>query len=236
MRIQVAARHSARLFALGLLVLLGIASQAAAATVTATFTGTVKTAFDAKGVFGLPGTDLAGAAYSLVYKVDPVAGAYSTFNGTIVDPLLSGDQIFGGSAAVLTINGHSYAFVGDNAPSRNFDIAASKPGSASIAYQVANNASSSSVLVSLSVSNPPVGFPTSVLAAAAFNSCVPGSCSFFSTFNIPTTGFSFLSGTLNFGSLNVSVATTPIPAALPLLVSALGGLGFVGWRRRRAAA
>jgi hypothetical protein len=29
------------------------------------------------------------------------------------------------------------------------------------------------------------------------------------------------------------VATTPIPAALPLLVSALGGLGFVGLRRRR---
>lgn len=32
------------------------------------------------------------------------------------------------------------------------------------------------------------------------------------------------------------VATTPIPAALPLLLSALGGLGFAGWRRRRAAA
>jgi len=32
------------------------------------------------------------------------------------------------------------------------------------------------------------------------------------------------------------VAATPVPAALPLLVSALGGLGFVGWRRRRVAA
>ncbi|WP_395023377.1 hypothetical protein [Dongia sp.] len=29
------------------------------------------------------------------------------------------------------------------------------------------------------------------------------------------------------------VATTPIPAALPLFVSALGGLGLFGWRRRR---
>jgi hypothetical protein len=26
-----------------------------------------------------------------------------------------------------------------------------------------------------------------------------------------------------------------LPAALPLLLTALGGLGFVGWRRRRAA-
>ncbi|GAB2176672.1 VPLPA-CTERM sorting domain-containing protein [Dongia sp. agr-C8] len=33
-----------------------------------------------------------------------------------------------------------------------------------------------------------------------------------------------------------AVATTPIPAALPLLVSALGGLGLVGWRRRKSAA
>ena len=32
------------------------------------------------------------------------------------------------------------------------------------------------------------------------------------------------------------VAATPIPAALPLLASALGGLGFVGWRRRKTAA
>jgi hypothetical protein len=35
---------------------------------------------------------------------------------------------------------------------------------------------------------------------------------------------------------SITIAATPIPAALPLLASALGGLGFVGWRRRRAAA
>jgi hypothetical protein len=34
---------------------------------------------------------------------------------------------------------------------------------------------------------------------------------------------------------SVTVAQAPIPAALPLLASALGGLGFLGWRRRRAA-
>jgi hypothetical protein len=28
-------------------------------------------------------------------------------------------------------------------------------------------------------------------------------------------------------------ATTPIPAALPLFISALGGLGYAGWRRRK---
>jgi len=31
------------------------------------------------------------------------------------------------------------------------------------------------------------------------------------------------------------VATTPIPAALPLFMSALAGMGFFGWRRRNTA-
>ena len=33
-----------------------------------------------------------------------------------------------------------------------------------------------------------------------------------------------------------AAAVTPIPAALPLFASGLGGLGLVGWRRRKAAA
>lgn len=33
----------------------------------------------------------------------------------------------------------------------------------------------------------------------------------------------------------ISFATTPIPAALPLFSTALGGLGLLGWRRRKAA-
>jgi hypothetical protein len=33
---------------------------------------------------------------------------------------------------------------------------------------------------------------------------------------------------------SVAVSTTPIPAALPLFLSALSGLGFAGWRRRQA--
>jgi hypothetical protein len=33
-----------------------------------------------------------------------------------------------------------------------------------------------------------------------------------------------------------SVATTPIPASLPLFAAALAGLGFCGWRKRNSAA
>jgi hypothetical protein len=31
------------------------------------------------------------------------------------------------------------------------------------------------------------------------------------------------------------IATTPVPATLPLLATALGGIGILGWRRRHAA-
>jgi hypothetical protein len=50
--------------------------------------------------------------------------------------------------------------------------------------------------------------------------------------------FSMGSGSLTVGALetfSVSSTVTPIPPALPLFASALGGLGFVGWRRRKSA-
>jgi hypothetical protein len=48
----------------------------------------------------------------------------------------------------------------------------------------------------------------------------------------PTGGF-FVHSSITSAS---AVAQTPIPAALPLLASALGGLGLLGWKRRRVAA
>jgi hypothetical protein len=38
------------------------------------------------------------------------------------------------------------------------------------------------------------------------------------------------------GDIHVDVTATPLPAALPLFASAVGGLGFVGWRRKQASA
>jgi len=38
------------------------------------------------------------------------------------------------------------------------------------------------------------------------------------------------------GSVQVAAAPAPIPGALPLFVSAIGGFGLLGWRRRYAAA
>lgn len=46
----------------------------------------------------------------------------------------------------------------------------------------------------------------------------------------------FLAGNWAFTAEFSTTATTPIPAALPLFASAVGGLGFVGWRRKTAIA
>jgi hypothetical protein len=232
MQFPLIARLSAKLAA-ALVLVLGLTSQqASAATITATFAGTVKTATDSTGVFGTPGADLAGASDSLVFTVDPTVGTYFPFNGTITDPLLSGDNVFGGISAVMTINGHSYSFIGSNSPSSNYDLAATKPGFGAISYQV-SNFGLPYAFAGLETTNLS-GFPTSVFSAVSLNSCPAGSCTFGGNFAIPGSPGHDLVGTLNFGSFTVT--TTPIPAALPLLVSALGGLGFVGWRRKQSAA
>jgi hypothetical protein len=214
-----------RFVALAVALLFGLAVPASATTITATYTGTVKNSLDLGGVFGTPGAELAGAAYNLVYTIDDVVGSYSTFNGTIFDPLLSGDSIFGGVTAVLTINGHDLVFTGGS-PTSSYDIAAHKPGSATLVHQ-ASAGTTGTILASVQMTNPDPGFPTSVYTALTLSSCPAGSCAAGIFFNVAG-GFY---GNLNFGSL--TVAATPIPAALPLLVSALGGLGFVGWRRRK---
>jgi hypothetical protein len=77
MRFQFAARFSAKRVGIALVLLLGIASHAAAATITATYTGTVKTGFDQTGVFRTPATNLAGSNYSLVFSSDSNPVTYS---------------------------------------------------------------------------------------------------------------------------------------------------------------
>jgi hypothetical protein len=52
---------------------------------------------------------------------------------------------------------------------------------------------------------------------------------------VVTMGVENRGGDFSIGTNQIaSVATTPIPATLPLLVSAIGGLGLLGWRRRGA--
>ena len=72
-------------------------------------------------------------------------------------------------------------------------------------------------------------FAVSDLSLASF--VAHGTESVYSVFCLGLCGTrTIVAGTIN------AVATTPIPAALPLLMTALGGLGFAGWRRKRQQA
>jgi hypothetical protein len=216
-----------------------VAHQACATTMKITYTGAVAPVggqtqlIDRTGVFGDPGTDLAGLDYTLVYTIDSSAGSYSTFNGTFSDPQLSGDQVFGGISADLTINGHTFAYTGVGSPPGNFDIVATKPGLGEFNQQFSLDSTPAEVSVGLRYDNPGPGFPTSVLTPFTLTDCPAASCSFSGFFytpakTVPNSGPLF--GNLAFGSVSATVA--PLPPTLPLMISALGGLGFLGWRRR----
>ena len=87
----------------------------------------------------------------------------------------------------------------------------------------------------------------------AFGSAVPGFDTFMLQFTVDTLGepivgpgaFSYttsLTGFAMFQTINVDITTSsiegqvfpnPVPAALPLLISGIAGLGLIGWRRRK---
>jgi hypothetical protein len=55
------------------------------------------------------------------------------------------------------------------------------------------------------------------------------------TLNFLDNNGGFSSAILNASSVSAAVAATPIPATLPLLLSALGGLGWIAMRRRKTS-
>ncbi|MDQ7246536.1 hypothetical protein [Dongia sedimenti] len=232
MHATICARLSAKLVGLALIAVLGAAAPAAATTMTATWTGTVRSAIDSSGVFGTVGADLAGSDYTLVFTMDSTAGSYSTFSV----PGFNGDQIFGGVTANLTINGQSHAFSGPSSPTGNREIVSNVPTYAIINHQVAPTSPQfEQAQASLSSTAPGSSFPGSIFTAITISSCV--ACTASLSFDIATASFGNFHGVLDFGALTVAavpISTTPIPATLPLMVSALGTVGFLGWRRRRA--
>ncbi len=109
---------TARQILLSVALAIGGAAPAAAATIQATYTGTVYSSYDATGVFGVPDTSLDGQAYTLTYLFDTALGVRNGAGpGTYDD--VSGGAAVGGAitnptlSATLSIGGHSQTVAGD---------------------------------------------------------------------------------------------------------------------------
>jgi hypothetical protein len=92
----------------------GLASPSSAATVIATITGTVGSGTDVTGVFGAANSNLAGAAFAVVYTIDDSAGVRSDNPPTFSS--ISGRDSANPVSATLTINGRSVSLGNGTTP------------------------------------------------------------------------------------------------------------------------
>jgi hypothetical protein len=197
--------------ALALALLLGAAPGAiraaeASTIVTAVWEGTIRGGNDAGGHFG--GALPAGTSFTLTSTFDTATGHY--------DPTGKG-SISGGGQAVLSINGQSFTFALEPS-SYKFDNLGNIQLFLGDTHQTF-----------LSLAFFATGLPGTILGALDKNCFGSGFCS--GTFEI-SGGSGFTGAAIDATHLTVTIATTPLPAALPLFASALAGLGAAGWRRR----
>jgi hypothetical protein len=188
----------------------GVAAPAAEAAtiVTATYTGTIRGGVDSGGFFG--GTLNAGEAFSLVSVFDTGSGTYSSAGG---------GSITGGGKATMTVNGNAFTF--NVAPS---SYALDSFGNIKLFL-------GDTGATFLSANFFAAGLPGSILTPFDKDCFADTFCS--GSFQIASSG-GFTDGAFDAVHLKVEVSATPLPASLPLFVSALLGLGFVT-RRRNAA-
>jgi hypothetical protein len=199
---------------LGVLLIVGAAAKAA--TITTTVTGSLVLGVDYLGIF-VPGgsPDLTGQAFKLVTVLDTGAADYTSSN-----PGSFEDQV-GGISAVLTISGNDLSYDGSGS-----QVSAS----ASTAGYFLETSAASPTFSSYYVDYDLEGPTTPSLTSLQNFDC---GGSFFCE------GQFILSDAVNstygiFDIADVKMAVTPISAALPLFISALAGMGFLGYRRRMA--
>jgi hypothetical protein len=184
---------------------LSLSPAAQAGTIiTAVFDGTIRGGNDAGNHFG--GSLPAGTAFTLTSVFSTDLGTYSSAGK---------GSISGGGSATLSINGHDFVF--DLEPSSyKFDALGNIQLFIGDTHQTF-----------LSLAFFATGLPDSILTPFDKFCFGGGFCS--GTFEIPGSGST--GAAIDATRLRVSVAVTPIPATLPLFVSALAGLGLVMRRR-----
>jgi hypothetical protein len=198
------------------------ATPSAAAPYTLNFTGTaaeVDGFFSAAGI--VPGDAVSG---SITY--DPLGSTTS-----VDEPWPNSITLFPQAAGSFTFHvSHPGAL--DYTQSHASGGQVQGLGSASgdrLSMEVADDVAGLSLFFATDAANP------ALTSLAGLPTDANGILALLAGGNLRANGTFRLVGYGNIG-FNIAFAPTPVPAALPLFASALGGLGIAAWRRRRATA
>lgn len=238
----------AALAAMALASVMGL-SGAQAAIVYVTYTGTVTSGYDDTGVFGTPGADLTGEAYTSNYVFDTSVAAYSYSDPSSSYYLVSGGGAYGtvspSLGATLTINGNSVSTTGDYSGK----ILRGGNGSNSQVYHEAlgihyNEGNDGTVLdygyiYELFTYNDVSTLPSDLITPFS-HSFVPGedgSVGYFLFFLDDSSVEALIEyayGNLAPETFTISgIAAVPEPSAFALLLTGLAASGFAARRNRR---
>ena len=226
---------------LGAAVAIAAAAPSAAVVYTATFTGTFAGAADLAGLFGPPGSDISGQAFTATYRVDTGTPGIVDFTAQRTRQLYSGEYYYGGlptaMTATLASNGHGVALTGNykgQIVQENDLTSVSRVGNGDVVLYLLDDYDHANRYFSLSFSIAAAGFddilPTEDFSAPGHYVFRPGT--------YMDNRFSFYDGgNLAYGSLRatdlVVRAGVPEPAAWSLMIA---GFGLVGVLRRRRPA
>lgn len=226
------------------LVAVSVGGEAVAVTMKVTVSGTVFGSYDTTGVFGAAGTTLDGQAYTLRYTFDTARGnrqnlgpdLYDSLDGGggtgFTNPTISADLTIGGYTQSVAGQAGSGYYVGDAAlwGGDTFAATAVDLGSVSPTLSIYNS-------LGMYFIDAGVKLPDTIDKSFTYRPTAGATLVgefIFHTYDYATSSSQKLAqGNLSISS--VTVAAVPLPAAGLTLVGALGGLGAVARRRRRAA-
>jgi len=216
-----------KIFAVLLAVPMSLAlTEANAALVTITATGTVVSGTDTTGVFGSIGADLANDVFSMTFHFDTDVGVIIN-SSTRLD--LGGgshtNTVSPSLGASFQIGSQSVSFAGNYASA--LDIAPSGSDSQYFLAYVEDGPSKEMLLLTHSLVSD-TGLPASL---TPFSVDVDP---YISSVKLDD-WLAYLD--VDHISLSVDSAptVTPLPATLPFLATGLGALGLFGWRKKRSS-